>query len=427
MIQIGRNPALGSLPLLVSLGAGASASLAALVSAIFESLGAGAWSWPAAFVAGWIVLTGAIVAGVSIAYGTVQWDPARKVVRLRGREVPVDTITEAWRTVGGQKGGAAYLVYRFVSTEGPSVRVLVAGTPMRGLDPDALKDLERFVAELPLQLPVSAEQNAVSDRQRAAAVSLMTGGGKSRVGKQTLLDELASASGWLAEPPGRIETLPDWLAEPPGRRTILEAGLREREWQADDEEALATLAANRSASRRARSLLFWLMLGAFLTAFLALPVAAMEDAAYVVRNSAATVFIISALVGACFALGWCVAADADVRHRRRLGRASLAARDEGGRERGMAPLYLFAWSEHPRKFAYALALVAGIIGLGLVSLGIIFFLGSSAPIPVAVAVLTLGLASVTGFGLIHAQSARHRRADAEEMVLLGGRRLLAGR
>jgi hypothetical protein len=433
MIRIGTNPALASLPFIASVTAGVSVVLASPASALFAGLGAGGWSWALGFVAVWVVFAGGIVAGVSIAYGTVQWDPERRVARLRGREVSLDSITEAWRSLSTGANGAAYLHYRFVSTEGASVRLLVAGRPMKGLDADDLKDLRRFVAELPLQVP-SAGKDELSDRQRAAAVNLTSGGGKSRVSRETLLEELAPGNG--VQPVGgiRIPTAEPVNAAPAGvgglrgAISLIEAARLDQQWQADDTEALAVLAEKGRASRRLRRVLGWLTVAAGGIAFASVVLAAVDEEVRGLLDSDSeswlkVVIVAGILGGIAFYLAWCAAADSDVRHRRGLAREWIETRDDRERERGLAEPFLLAWGEPVRRLPNAVGFIALVIGLFAILVGTFVPAEEGQAIGRVIA-LVLGLAGVIWFGLVVAASLRRRSADAEEKVVLGGLRVL---
>ena len=437
MVRIGKNPALATLPFIAFVTGVGSLLLATPASGVFRSLGAGSWSWPLAFVAVWLVFAGGIVLGVTIAYGTVQWDPDRQVAWLRGREVPVSSITEAWRSLSSGVNGAAYLSYRFVSTEGPSVRVLVAGRPMKGLDADDLKDLRQFVAALPLQLPESGPQQGLSDRQRAAAVALTTGGGKSRVGRQTLLEELDGAIGARAGGGASGSVTEGGAAhgsagqDASGNQlSTPEAEELERAWHAADAEATATLAAQGSAARRIRRVLFRLIVAAVGTAVVSVILLAVDDArgGTMLGSDGESTLIAFMLAGLLLGLGlflaWSAAADVDTRHRRRLGRTWFDAADDRARERGVPTPYLVAWRESARRLVTSASFLVMTGGIVTILFGIYALAEQDYPVAVNLAIFAAGLAGVSWFGFISASSARRRRADAEELVRLAGWRLL---
>lgn len=428
MIRIGQHPVAARWRLIAIVTGGGSVLLAAPASAVFVALGAGAWSYVLAFLSVWAVLGGGIAIGLGIAYGVVEWDPDRRVARLRGREVPLSSITEAWRSVSSGNG-AAYLVYRFVSTEGPSVRVLVAGQPMRGMDAEGVAALARFVRELPLHVPGEGEGTdaALTERQRAEAVSYTSGGGKSRVSRETMLAEL----GEPVEHPGATAwTTPD--ATPQGSVqpviSAREAMRLERQWEADDTAADAALSADVPAARGLRRLFFWLLI-------VALAVAAVAIVFAVVQEQLERSFdndVVAAFVGGGFGLGllfylaWCAAADSDVRHRRRLAEAAWAGLDADGRRRGLAAPHLLAWTQSVRRFRFSLAFVFSLLGF-FVILFSIFLIAEPEPGDPAVlgiGVLAAGIAMEVWAVVDFIRLYRRRREDAEQLVLRGGWRVL---
>ncbi|MFB2583682.1 hypothetical protein [Herbiconiux liukaitaii] len=452
-------------------------ALAAFPAAGFEALGLGSVSWVLGFLLTWAVFVGGIVAGVGIAYGAVEWDPDARVARLRGREVPLDTITEAWRTVS--TGGAAYLIYRFVSTEGPSVRVLVAGQPMKGLDAAGLADLRRFVSELPLEVPPAAGSGAsagaagdtvdgvaLTERQRSVAVSLTEGGGRSRVSRATLLEELGTGTGTgtgagAATAPTAMR--PDGgggtdrggqrgeggpregsgrgvgfdgvgsgeLAHPEGYLTAEEAVALQNAWAADDKVALGMLRDSGRLARRLRPVFLALMVLAIVAALVVLTIAVvqeqlLEDVLGSVDDELiGLLFGGGGLLALMFYLAWCASADADVRSRRRLGRSWWESKDEGERRRGLPGPLLLAWGEPARRLLSASAFVGCTLGL-LVGLGSIFVFTEPdvAPVGVGVAVLAVGVALVVASALAFVRVQRAKRADAEQLILFGGWRIL---
>jgi hypothetical protein len=426
MIRIGQHPVAARWRLIAIVTGGGSVLLAAPASAVFVALGAGAWSYLLAFLSVWAVLGGGIVIGLLAAYGVVEWDPDRRVARLRGTEVPLESITEAWRSVSSGNG-AAYLVYRFVSTEGPSVRVLVAGQPMRGLDTDGVAALARFVRELPLHVPGEAGGSELTERQRAEAVSYTNGGGKSRVSRETMLAEL----GEPVEHPGTTAgTTPD--ATPPGSaQTVIsarEAMRLERQWEADDTAADAALSADVPAARGLRRVFFWLLIVALAVAAVAIVFAVVQEQ----LERSLDNDVVAAFVGGGFGLGllfylaWCAAADADVRHRRRLAETSWAGLDADGRRCGLAAPHLLAWTQSVRRFRFSLTFVLCLLGF-FVILFSIFLISEPEPgdpAALGIGVLVVGIAMEAWAVIDFIRLYRRRRQDAEQLVLRGGWRLL---
>ncbi|WP_440710636.1 hypothetical protein [Herbiconiux sp. YIM B11900] len=429
MIRIGRHPLAAAWRLVVVVTAGGSAVLAALASAVFMALGAGAWSYLLAFLSVWAVLGGGVAIGLRIAYSVIEWDPDRRVARLRGREVPLDTITEGWRAVSSGNG-AAYLAYRFVSTEGPSARVLVAGRPMRGLDEDGVAALARFVRELPLRVPGDGTQGAraegeLTDRQRAEAVSLTEGGGKSRVSAHTLLAELGEPTGL---PDSASGATPDADASGHPAISAREAARLERHWEEDDAAAATVLSEQVPVARRLRRLFFWLVIAALGVAAAAIVYAVVqEELERSLDNDVVLVFVVGGFgLGVLFLLAWSAAADADVRHRRRLAETAWDGLDADERRRGLAAPYLLAFAEPVRRFRMVLAFVLCTLGL-LVMLFSIFLIAEPEPgdLPVlGFGVLAAGVAMEVWAAVDYIRLSRRKRADAELLILRGGWRLV---
>jgi hypothetical protein len=443
VVRIGRHAGVGSIALVVGASAALGLLFAAPVSEVLDAVDVdlGGAEWFVGFLLAGIVFAGIILLCLSLAYGTVHWDPQKGTVRLGRREVPVSSITVAWRTVSSSGlNGSAYLVYRFVSTEGASVRVLVAGRPVRGLDAEGLSALMRFVGELPLEAPAGAAVDAagLTDQQRAAAVALTTGGGKSRVGRDTLLAELAVLTGAAAGaeagagPATSDPITPPQPApgNPAGTISSARAAELEREWQTDDGSAAALLLAEPAPARIVRRVFFWLIAAALAVAALAIVAAVIGETVGGGLLPSDTNEIVGLLVlGAggvalLFYLVWCAAADTDLRNRRRLAHRWLENADPDARTRGIPLLLLAAWGEHPRRLFTALSFLSLLFGLLAALAAIVLFTDDEFPVLVptlallgGVALLVLGI-----LGFVRVQ--RGRRTDAEELVLLGGWRVV---
>ncbi|NQX33273.1 hypothetical protein [Herbiconiux sp. VKM Ac-2851] len=469
-VRIGRSPARASWKLILVVTGVGSAVLASFPAAAYVALGVGEWSWLLGLLTAWALLGGGLLIGLHVAYGGIVWYPGERAAELRGRRVPIDTITEAWRSLSSS-GTAAYVVYRFVSTEGPSVRLLVAGRPMKGLDAAGVKDLARFVRELPLVVPDAQTSPLgdeggprLSDRQRAAAVSLTSGGGKSRVGRETLLAELgadadtdanaaADADADLDEArtddrvgnpdPATPEREPATYLPPASdrrrpNRTGDHAVISQREadrlvseWAADDQHAERMLAAEPGRARPVRRLFFWLMI-------LALGVAALTLVFAVVREESgggplgsmdddlmAALIVGPGVLGLLFYIGWCAASDAQQRHLRRLGARWLEERareDPEVRRRGLAAEMLAAWVVSVQRLRTVLAFLLSLLGFFVILGGIFFF--SEDSVSGGVISLAVGIVMVVISVLLFLRVQRRKKADAEQLVHLGGWRLL---
>ncbi|MCS5720643.1 hypothetical protein N1028_03890 [Herbiconiux sp. CPCC 203407] len=448
VVRIGRHAGVGSIALVVGASAALGLLFAGPVAEVLDGLDVelGGAEWVVGFLGAGVVFAGIILLCLTLAYGTVHWNPQKGTARLGRREVPVSSITVAWRSVSSSDlNGAAYLVYRFVSTEGASVRVLVAGRPVRGLDAEGLGALTRFVAELPLEAPADTAVDAagLTEQQRAAAVSLTSGGGKSRVGRDTLLAELAelmgAAPGASTDPAYPAVTDPAYPAGPdpiapqnpaPGTISRARAAELEREWQADDESAVALLLAEPAPARTVRRIFFWLIAAALAVAAFAIVAAVIGETIGGGFLPSDTNEIVGLLVlGAggvalLFYLVWCAAADTDVRNRRRLALRWRDEADPGTRTRGLPLLLLAAWGEHPRRLSTAASFLSLFVGLLAALAAIVLFTDDEFPLLAPVLALLGGVAllalGIVGFVRVQ----RRRRTDAEELVLLGGWRVV---
>lgn len=478
-VRIGTHPGIKNLRFILVSAAALAAALGAPASIAFDALGAGNASWPLGVLSVWMLCSGLLLLGVSLAYGVVEWNPRlrtatlrRHALSLRSRTVPLDSITEVRRSLSSASNGASYLVYRFVSTEGAVARVLVRGTPMKGLDAAGLHALAQFVDGLPLQAPdaralvprgsdgdsdsgLPRRAPILTERQQVLAVSLTAGGGSSRAGRETLLGELAaliaaahtagegteneaasgSGSASASASAEVISSMPRRSA-PRARRGI--RGLialfaderRERSWEEDDEEASVILASRPTAPLRRRRLFFRLILASIALFVVAVALAVIiGEFGSPFPNALSEDILFFVVLGAlplifCCYLAWCATADAEVRHRRRLGRSWVAGRNVDRDDRDLATPLMPAWAEPVSRLRAALGYLSSLVGATaivaafIVYLEMDFSLGSSAGILVSgLAVTALGIALLIGVS-------RQRRSDAEELVLLGGRRLL---
>jgi hypothetical protein len=464
-VRIGRHPGIQNLRFIAGASAGVGAALGAPASIPFAALGLGDWSWPLGVLAVWVVFGGGIALGVALAYDVIEFDPRertatmrRRTLSFRRRTVPLDTITEAWRSLSSAPNGAGYLVYRFVSSDGATSRVLVQGRPMTGLDAHGLRDLAGFVGELPLEVPDAAarparigdgrgaaDPPALTERQRATAVSLTEGGGKSRVGRETLLTELHALIDAAEAADSPYPSGADGAAGSRGpaaqatRRqrggirgliAAIKAERLERAWEEDDAEALELLASSVSPAARRRSLFLRLLVGCIGTGLAVVAVAIVLDAidTTILRASGEDlVFLLVAsaiVLSIAFYLAWCAAADADVRSRRDLARRWMAQRDDDERERGMATPLLLAWGEQAWRLRLSLAFIVCLVGATAIIAAYFVFSETGLPLLTSIGVLVSGLALEVAGVATFTSVTRRRRAEAEEMVHLGGRRLL---
>ena len=117
VVRIGRHAGVGSIALVVGASAALGLLFAAPVAEVLDAVDVdlGGAEWVVGFLVAGIVFAGIILLCLSLAYGTVRWNPQKGTARFGRREVPVSSITVAWRTVSSSGlNGSAYLVYRFV-------------------------------------------------------------------------------------------------------------------------------------------------------------------------------------------------------------------------------------------------------------------------------------------------------------------------
>ncbi|WP_368496891.1 hypothetical protein [Herbiconiux sp. A18JL235] len=445
MVRIGGHPLVGAIPLIAGLSVFAGFALAVPLSGLYSWLGAGAWSYALAFITLLILFGGGISLGLGLAYGTVAWDAQRRVARLRGREVPLDSITELWRSMS-DSGTATYLSYRFVSEEGPSARVLVAGRPMRGLSAEGLKALSEFVAALPAGAEANridadaaraVDETGLTERQRAAAVTIIGVGGKSRVSPATLLAELApfieprdgkSASG---SPSAVGSARSTSHSEPAGSISSDEAARIQAEWAEADAAAAAQLTAEVSTLQRLRRTAFWVTVLPIVVAAGAIVIAVIAETAgggsiESDLNDSIGISVLGGMVfGVLFYLAWCAIADADIRRRRRLADAAWNSLPASDRHLGIAMPLLAAFSQPALRLRRGLAFGASVVGLIVALVGIIMVIEpDDVPLIGAIGAIVVGGGMIVWsvFAFIAVQRAKRR--DAERLVLLAGWRLL---
>lgn len=144
---------------------------AALVSVVFAGigvvvgLGKGA---PIATVLAVAAITTAVVfafafVAVPFAYPAFAVDFASRTVRMRFRDVPIASLTQAWRRVAQVRGGGVLLFYRLRSTHGPRIRLIVAGRGFPVLDTAARQALLDLLDEAPIE-PLSEPASRYSER-----------------------------------------------------------------------------------------------------------------------------------------------------------------------------------------------------------------------------------------------------------------------
>lgn len=400
MITIQTNPARRAFPLLSIAGLAVGLLLTGGLGRLVDL---GEWWF---LVAGGVALLcfAGLDLGVGALYRPFAYDPATGTARIGRRTVPIASIREAWRTVSAGGNGAAYLVYRFRSTEGPTVRVLVAGRPLPGLDHAGRAALAGFLELAPIagsdELgPEQLASNVVADGKKvsASAAALRAELGEVVIGGAASVAPATAPA--AAVPPVAAEPVDDEL---------LAAML------ADEESAVAALRPL-AGLLRARQIA-WV---AFVVAFLGMAVGAVgviiASAVGVDVDVPGTGIGVAIVLGAVAVTGlaWSILADMAVRGVRAAGMRWFDAADRDTRGRGLPATFASAWllfAPGHRVLTIA-AFTAGVIGLGAMIGG-----------PVAMTMDEVGIGLVVLLvGLVFGALAiwfwvRHRRRRREDAV-----------
>ncbi|MBN9141863.1 MAG: hypothetical protein J0H23_13665 [Micrococcales bacterium] len=308
------------------------------------------------FLAIAVPVVAALVVGLGIAYPRILVE-ADGALRVRGRTVRPSEIVGVRRSVSAG-GGAAYLVLMLRTAAGRRIRVLVAGTPIRGLDGEQLRMLREAVAAsgIPFRAESASERAFLSE-------SVLASGRGVEADRNLVLRELDQLRGApYRAPSGDDAPSPDAeVADALVARGRFGAAL------ADDGDAGRALATDARATRLARRIAFWVFVIACVIAAGMLVVlvimeatgtdfgAADEDP----LTAAMSFAILAALVTG---VAWAVAADADDSRNRAISLRWLAAASEEQRRRGLPTPFHTAWLRPPG---------GRMAGLGLLVLGMV--------------------------------------------------------
>lgn len=184
MTRIGRNPAIGAARLTSVVSAIVGLAFGSAVSRMTD----GAIGYEIAVLVSAAASFGLVFGIAALVYRSLVWDEQASTVSFWRHTVPLASITRVERTLSVGVATSVSLSYRFVSTEGPSVRILVAGRPLKGLDRDGLDALRRLVEAAPIAEPALGDE--LTDGQNVFVGELSESGGRSAVGKLLLLREL---------------------------------------------------------------------------------------------------------------------------------------------------------------------------------------------------------------------------------------------
>lgn len=441
MTRIGRNPVIGA------------ARLTSVVSAIFGlAFGSavfrmtdGAIAYELAVLVSAAAFFGLVLGIAGLLYRSLVWDEDAGTVSFWRHTVPLASITRVERTLSAGANTNVYLSYRFVSTEGPSVRILVAGRPLKGLDREGLEALRRLVEAAPIAEP--ALVNELTDEQNVLVDELSESGGRSAVGKLLLLRELDR----VIDPRGSIGTgavdvtgaqavlQRDPLAPPPPgpdaaeRPTISSRELArlERLWREDDADAAAYVRAH-PVPAGARRLFFWLTVIAAIVSPVTLVTMLIIQAVAgaVIDNDVSDTLIVifagAAVFGILAFLCWCAAADVQVRRLQSRALAWQETRSPEERERGLATPLLGGWLQPApgTRIVRAVGVLAASLSALAVLVGLVL-LGYPDTLDAGAAALTAGIGAVVLGGSIFALvwTTRTRRESHRELVRLTGWRM----
>lgn len=419
MIKIGR-PVVRAMPLLLGFGVPACPLLAVPTAELFGDL---TWRYLLSLACWLALLPGGITLFLVLWYRPVAFDPATGMARLGRKVVPLSTVTAARREVSAT-ADATYVSYRFESTDGAWGRVLVAGRPMRGLSPEDLRHLERFVEASGIQEPTDVDGLAPARRSVAGRLNVLRIlSTRSAVGKAALLAEL------------RGEPVPE-----PAHTQV--SPPTPEQWRRDDQDAEAYLADQPEVGRKARRFFGFVIAAAILAGLTAIIVAVILEQSSTsgqldadTSEAVGVTLLVATAVGLAAYAGYCVASYFSIRHAQQVSLAWLRSRDAGQVERGL-PLPLLAPFLGPppgHKLKMLTAVAAGVIGgIGLLAAPIVYFAasaedpGSDASSPgVAAILLAVGIAAIVLAVALFVNANRVKRRQHSFASRLG-RRLYEG-
>ncbi|WP_394553918.1 hypothetical protein ACDF64_05470 [Agromyces sp. MMS24-JH15] len=349
MSTIARWPLSGAPILLTLASAGIGSALFGLVAKFSPDAFNAFPLWPAVAIAATFVV---FVGGLSLAYPRVDVDLDAGTVRFGRRTVPISSLTRATRS-HSTGGAATYLVYRLFSDTGASVRIIVAGGPMRPIRQDGAAALVALIERASI---VEPHRDAAAEAAGLLAESVLSTGRSVPIGPSGMLRELAAVHGVQvsgavataasvgdaasASGPVSASAAAHASASPEPARSAGWSSLpledRITAWERDDADALAVVAELRSAPlvfRAASRWVLWLSVLAFVVAFGA-GVAGVDEAWPVV---------LPLLIG--FLLGWIgsrIATDVRSADVRRAAQTWLDA-DPERRERGLPGPFEAGW------------------------------------------------------------------------------------
>lgn len=380
------------------------------------------------FLAIALPIAGALVLGLSWAYPRVLL-AADGTLRVRGRVVPLGEVVGLRRSVSSGPS-AGYLVYTFATSDGRTIRVLVAGAPIRGLDLEQLGVLREAVAASGIRSAV----NAAEVERAIIGQNLLADGRRAEVDRERALRELDGLRG-VAH---RENPVPASRAESEAAAVVAvdSDAARADDWalQAadDDREAARMVDAASGGTRMLRRLalvafVLTCLVGVGVLITLVVREASGAWVGDVSSDALVTSFVIVLALALVTGIVWGVAADVDDAQRRRLAQRWLTDASPEQRERGLPSPFHAAWMRVPggRMTGFALFVVGMVAMLTVVGGPVALFGGFGPPaIGAVVTVVGLVLSALALWGWFARRRAHARRV--EWLLEVAGERVHGG-
>lgn|GEM_PF-2111132 len=361
--------------------------------------------WLVAIAVG--VVCGVVLAvGLGIAYPRIEVE-ADGALRVRGARIEPQQIVSVRRSLSAE-ASAAYLVYLLRTESGRRLRVLVAGTPIRGLGSAELAVLREVIEASAIPAADDAQQV-----RTFVSENVLASGRRAEMNRGLVLHELGQLAGRhaSAQSSSPTELVPPAKVTP---QDDLAPEFRADDWAAED--ALVSATAGR---RRFRKIAFGGFVLACVATSVLLVIMVIREATGVdfgAANEDPEVFamLIMMLVALGAGILWAIAADIDDAGCRRVSREWLATSPAERVERGLPTPFHTAWLQQPggRMTSFAL-LVIGVVALFVLIAGPMLLVSSDAPISVGIAVTAVGVALSVGgiWGWVARRRARAHRVE----------------
>ncbi|WP_167050820.1 hypothetical protein [Salinibacterium sp. ZJ77] len=276
--------------------------------------------------------------GLALAFPRAFVD-ARGAMIVRGRRIEPAEFTSATRSLSS--GGAAYLTYVLATADGRRVRILVAGSPVRGLRPGQIRLLRDVVA-------ASAIPATGSSTTQVVAANILASGRKVTVDRSLLLTELDALAPVLDPVDGRA-------ASAGSARAAVRADAYTdliQELERDDAAARERVRSLPQGRRIARRVTAWLFLAAAAVAAVMMGVLVVmewggRDLGAVDDEPLVAVMFVLLLMVLAAGVAWAVAADLVDAQLRRASSEWLATATLAERRRGLPEVFQRPWMMNP--------------------------------------------------------------------------------